>query len=272
MTDFSEKITLGQTGLRVSRLGIGSAYGVSEKACRKAFDLGVNYFFWGSVRTPGMGLAIRDIARTNRENLVVVLECYARSHRLIRRSIEQGLKSLKIEQADILLMGWYDKSPGPRAMDRVQQLKEEGLFRFLGISSHKRPLFQTYIEDGRYDVFHVRYNAAHRGAEEEIFPFLPNDRPSPGIVSFTNTRWGDLLKEKNMPHGFSPPEALDCYRFSLTNPHVHVATCGPKNDDEMETALKVFSSGPMDEEELHRMRTIGDFVHEKKSIFSILNG
>ena len=45
MRDFSQKVNLGRTGLSVSRLGIGSAYGVSYTACRKAFDLGVNYFF-----------------------------------------------------------------------------------------------------------------------------------------------------------------------------------------------------------------------------------
>ena len=272
MKTFSEKVTLGRTGLNVSRLGIGSAYGVSEKACRKAFDMGVNYFFWGSVRTPGMGAAIRDIARTNREDLIVVLECYARSRRLIRRSIDQGLKGLKIGQADILLLGWYDTPPSSKVLEEVMKLKEEGLFKFLGISSHQRTLFPKYLKDDIYDVFHVRYNAAHRGAEEEIFPFMPQNNQGPGIVSFTNTRWGDLLKEKNMPSGFSPPDASDCYRFSLSDHHIHVATCGPKNDAEMEEALKILEKGPMDEAELERMRIIGDAVHETKSFFSIMNG
>ena len=58
MSDLTQKVSLGRTGVNVSRLGIGSAYGVSERACRMAFDEGVNYFFWGSVRTPGMGQAI----------------------------------------------------------------------------------------------------------------------------------------------------------------------------------------------------------------------
>ena len=94
----------------------------------------------------------------------------------------------------------------------------------------------------------------------------------PGIVSFTNTRWGDLLKEKNMPPGFSPPSASDCYRFALSDPHVDVAICGPKNDGEMEVALAVLKAGPMDEEELQSMRRIGDHVHGIKSIMSFLSG
>lgn len=144
MKDFSQKVALGSTDLHVSRVGVGASYGVSERACRKAFDKGVNYFFWGSLRTRGMGVAIRDIARTHRGELVIVLECYARHPKLIRRSVEQGLRMLEVGHADILLLGWHDKIPRPGILDAVGRLKEEGLYRYSGISSHKRPLFQQY--------------------------------------------------------------------------------------------------------------------------------
>jgi aryl-alcohol dehydrogenase-like predicted oxidoreductase len=267
MKDSSQKVILGRTNLKVSRLGIGSSYGVSEKACHKAFDEGVNYFFWGSVRTTGMCLAIREIARSRREELVVVLECYNRCPNLIKRSVEQGLRKLKIDQADILLLGWYDRPPEPSVLETVNRLKDKGCFRFLGISSHKRTLFQKYLQDGFYDVFHMRYNAAHRGAEQEIFPYLPKER-GPGIISYTNTRWGSLLKAKNMPAGFSPPTAPECYRFTLSNPYVQVAICGPKNDQEMDAALTILKTGPMGEGELRRMCTIGDHVHSITSLMS----
>lgn len=269
MSDFSQKVPLGRTGLVVSRLGIGSSYGVPSKACLKAFDAGVNYFFWGSVRTPEMALAIREIACRHRQDLVVVLQVYARSPFWLARSVEKGLRTLRIEQADILLLGWYQDAPAVRFLEGVERLRERGLFRFLGISSHNRPLLRELLRDGHYDVFHLRYNAAHRGAETEIFPHLPA-REGPGIVSFTNTRWGDLLKERNMPPGVRPPTAVDCYRFVLTSPHVHVAICGPKNEQEMDHALETLSRGPMDEDELARMRAIGDHVHGISSFMSVL--
>ena len=269
MSDLTQRVPLGCTGVEVSRLGIGSAYGVSDRACRMAFDEGVNYFFWGSVRMPGMGRAIRDISRSHRDDLVVVLECYVRQAAWIPRSVEVGLKNLKIEYADVLLLGWYDRPPSPKILSVVERLKEQGRFRYLGISTHQRPLFQQYLRDGSYDVFHVRYNAAHRGAEQEVFPALPREG-GPGIVSFTNTRWGDLLDPKKMPSGMSPPTAPDCYRFVLSHPAVHVAICGPKNDDEMAAGLTALKAGPMDEEELERMRRIGDHVHGISSPMSFL--
>ncbi len=270
MLDLTGKVSLGRSGVQVSRLGIGSAYGVSEKACRTAFDEGVNYFFWGSVRTPGMGRAMRDIARSKRDDLVVVVECYVRAAALIPRSVEVGLRNLNIEQADVLLLGWYDRPPSRRILDVVQGLKEKGRFRLLGISTHQRTLFRQYLEEDRYDVFHVRYNAAHRGAEQEVFPFLPEEG-GPGIVSFTNTRWGDLLDPKKMPESEpSPPTAADCYRFVLSHPAVQVAICGPKNDEEMAMGLAALRAGPMSEEELERMRRIGDHVHGISSAMSFL--
>ena len=63
-------------------MGIAASYGVSRKACLEAFDAGVNYFFWGSSRTAGMALALRDLAPSHRDDLCVVLQCYARRPRV----------------------------------------------------------------------------------------------------------------------------------------------------------------------------------------------
>ncbi len=265
MSALEEKVSLGRSGLRVSRLGIGSSFGVSDHACQKAFDHGVNYFFWGSVRTEGMASAIRHIARHHREDLVVVLESYARAL-LVERSVEQGLRQLGLDHVDVLLLGWHDTPPSPRLLRAVEDLRRKGRFRCLGLSSHHRPLFRALCNDRRFDVFHVRYNAAHPGAENDVFPYLGDD--GPGVVSFTNTRWGDLLEQKNMPPGFSAPSAADCYRFALSNPHVHVATCGPKSDEEMDAALEVLKLGPMGPDDLDRMRRVGEHVHGIRSFMA----
>jgi len=269
MTSFADKVPLGRTGLMVSRIGVGSSYGPPSRACRAAFDAGVNYFFWGSVRTRAMAFAIREIASRQRDDIVIVLESYARSGFMLRRSVENGLRKLRIDQADILLLGWHDRPPSKRVLDAAEKLREQGRFRFLAISSHQRPLYPAWIDSGRFDVYHLRYNAAHPGAETDIFPHLP-DVGGPGIVAFTVLRWGTLLKAKNMPNGMTPPTAADCYRFVLSNPHVHVAITGPKNESEMEMALSVLDSGPMDTEELARMRTIGAHVHEIRSLMAAL--
>jgi aryl-alcohol dehydrogenase-like predicted oxidoreductase len=258
-------VPLGRTGIMVSRLGIGASYGVSRDACREAFDAGINYFFWGSSRTPGMALAIRDLAPRHRDQLCVVLQSYARSPRLLSRSIRKGLDTLRLEHVDILLLGWHDTEPKQRLLDAVEAERREGTFRYLAISSHQRPVFRTFLQDGRYDAFHVRYNAANTGAERDLFPYLPQEG-SPGIAAFTALRWGDLLDPKRMPPGEAPLTAAECYRFALSNPHVQVAITGPRTDDEMRQALGVLQDGPLDSHEMARVRAIGEHVYRQKTV------
>ncbi len=263
-TDLTERVPLGETGILVSRLGIGSSYGVSRGACHEAFDAGVNYFFWGSTRTPGMALAIRDLTAGHREELCVVLQVYARHPALLARSVRKGLEGLRLDFVDVLLLGWHEKAPGPKILEAAEKERRNGTFRHLAISSHQRPLFRAFLAEDRYDIFHLRYNAAHRGAEQDIFPHLP--KGGPGIVAFTCLRWGDLLNPKRMPPGEAPLTAPDCYRFALSDPHVHVAITGPKSDEEMRQALGALTAGPLDEEEMARVRAIGDYVHQHKTV------
>ena len=71
MAAFSQRTTLGRTGLQVSKLGLGSSFKAPTSAYLEAFDRGVNYFYWGSIRRSLMGNAIREIARDRRDQLVV---------------------------------------------------------------------------------------------------------------------------------------------------------------------------------------------------------
>jgi predicted aldo/keto reductase-like oxidoreductase len=259
--DFSQPTLLGRTGLRVGRLGVAAGYGAPTRAFEEAFDKGCNYFYWGSMRKSNMREAIKNIcAQGKREKLVIVIQSYSRSALLMESFFEKALQTLGLDQADILLMGWHNSRPGQRLMDKALAMKEKGLFRFLALSGHNRKLFPELAGEGLFDLFHVRYNAAHRGAEKETFPFLPVEN-RPGIVTYTATRWGRLLDPGKMPPGEVPPSASDCYRFSLSNQAVDVCLCGPKDEAQMKEALKTLALGPLTGDEMERMRKIGDYLH-----------
>jgi aryl-alcohol dehydrogenase-like predicted oxidoreductase len=135
------------------------------------------------------------------------------------------------------------------------------MFRHLALSGHNRPLFPELATDPRFDIFHIRYNAAHRGAEHEVFQKLaPDNRP--GIVTYTATRWGDLLKPGKMPAGEKPLSAVDCYRFVLSNPDVDICMTGPGSLAQMQEALTVLERGPLSADEMQRVKAIGDYVHD----------
>ncbi len=150
--------------------------------------------------------------------------------------------------------------------DAFEEAFEKGLFRFLGLSGHNRSLFPALTRKGIFDLFHLRYNAAHRGAEKEAFPDMKGDE-RPGIVSYTATRWGQLLNPKKMPSGEVPLSASDCYRFVLSNPAVDLCLCGPRDLKQMREALQTLDLGPLNPEEMERVKKIGDYVRLKKTFF-----
>jgi len=259
--NFIEPRNLGKTGLKVGPLGVAASYGAPAAAFEEAFERGCNYFYWGSRRKDEMREAIKNICRQGkRDDLVIVIQSYSRSAFLMEMFFKKALRSLAVEYADVLLLGWHNKRPAGKIMDKALSMKEKGFYRHLAVSGHNRSLFPLLAKEGIFDLFHIRYNAAHRGAEKETFPHLqPEVRP--GIVSYTATRWGQLLNAKKMPPGEIPPLASDCYRFVLSNPSVDICMCGPKDTAQMREALQTLDLGPLSREELERIGRIGAHVH-----------
>lgn len=262
MQNFTEKVQLGRTGLKVGRLGLGSSFKAGTPAYEKAFEHGANYFYWGSLRQEDMARAIRTIAKRKREELVVVVQSYARAGFLVRMSVERALRQLGLDYADVLLLGWHNSEPWQTVLGGARKLVDQGRVKHLALSSHQRTLFPKLL-DSDVEIFHVRYNAVHRGAEREVFPALdardPQERP--GIVTYTSTRWGHLCDPKRTPAGERTPTGTDCYRFAMSDPHVNVAVAGPANPEQMDQALRALELGPMNAEELAWMRRVGDGIY-----------
>ncbi len=253
-----EPRVLGRTGLLVGRLGVAASYGVPAAAVERAFERGVNYLYWGSMRRSGFADAIRHLS-SRRDRFMLVVQSYSRMASLIPWSLERALRSVKLDHADVLLLGMWNRPISRRILEAARALRERGLVRFLAVSSHKRRLVPELVAGRDLDLVHFRYNAAHPGAEVDIFPRLPAEGRA-GMVSFTATSWGQLLRPSKMPRGERTPAASDCYRFVLTRPEVDVCLSGPGNAAQMDEALRTLDLGPLNQQELAWMRRVGAAV------------
>lgn len=274
MAAFAERITLGRSGLRVAKLGLGASFNAPTTSYREAFERGVNYFYWGSARRSFMGDAIREIARRKRGEIVVVLQSYSRVGALLRVFVERGLRQLGIDHADVLLLGWHNRPPAGGVLEAALDLRRRGRVAQLALSTHHRRLLPTLVDDDTYAIWHVRYNAVHRGAEREVFPCLErrSEDSRPGLVTYTTTRWGHLCDPRRTPEGEPTPTGTDCYRFALSHPNVDVCVAGPNDAAQMEQALAALERGPMDEAELAWMRRVGDSIYASARTSSLLDG
>ena len=261
--NFQSPAVLGRTSLQVSRLGLASGYGVPSRAIEKAYhEHGINYFFWSTPRREGMKTALTNIARQGREKIVIAVHSYDHTGFLNTRAVEKALKALDIEYCDILILGWFNSIPGERILDNCRRMIEKGKIHFIGMSGHKRSTFGMLarMDKSPIDVFMIRYNAAHSGAESDIFPHLKKEN-RPGVTIYTATSWRKLLKHSKMPPGEAPLSASDCYRFVLSNPNVDLCHFGPASETEMDEGLTALAKGPLSDDEMARIRKIGKYVH-----------
>jgi aryl-alcohol dehydrogenase-like predicted oxidoreductase len=138
------------------------------------------------------------------------------------------------------------------------KLRDEGKVRAIGISTHDRKLVGRLAEESPLSMFMIRYNAAHPGAEIDIFPHL--ERRKPMIVAYTATSWRKLLRA---PKGWTGKVATagDCYRFCLTSPHVDVVLSAPKTVAQVRENLAALEKGPLSQDEMTWMRDLGRAVH-----------
>jgi len=101
--DFLET-TLGDTGLKVHRLGLSASYWPGKKTIYSAIDKGLNYFF-GYGFDNQMISVLRDVFKKERERYIIATGAYNLlvAHQNLRKTVEKRLRQLKTDYIDIFL-------------------------------------------------------------------------------------------------------------------------------------------------------------------------
>lgn len=258
--DFTHR-TLRAANKPVHRLGLACNYGIDAAGIEAAFERGINYVYWTSARTSHLRETLKRRLKARREDTVLAATTAVAYFGFNLRSLtEKVLRQLDTDYLDVLILGWLGVGAAMTkgTLDEAMKLKAEGKIRALGTSIHNRKRAGLLAEDSAFDLFMLRYNAAHPGAEKDVFPHLAKRHPS--VVAYTATSWRKLLKK---PSGWSGPvmTAPDCYRFCLSNPNVDVVLTGPKSKTELEQNLDALEKGPLTPDEDEWMRKFGATVH-----------
>ncbi len=257
MNDFSCR-EVPALGRRLYRLGLSGSFDLDEPGCREALER-IQYVFW-SPRMKGLTAALRDALARDRERYAVsagpLLGYFPGA---VRRAAEEALRTLRVDFLDVFQLYWLGRMSAftGAVQEELARLREEGKVRVLGVSIHDRRRAGRLAEVSILDLLMIRYNAAHPGAEEDIFPHLAMRRPA--VVAYTATAWRGLLKA---PRGWEGRAATagDCYRFCLTSPYVDVALTAPRTVSELRENLAAIEKGPLSPEETAFMRKLGQAV------------
>jgi len=177
---------------------------------------------------------------------------------MLRPSVELARLELGIDTVDILCLAHRNDGVDGPTLRAAEELVSRGLVRSLVVSAHDPTTLVSLAHSPEFAALMVRYNAAHRGAANTVFPAAQARGRS--VIAYTATRWGSLLDRAALPATEPPPRGSDCYRFVLSHPTVTTCLFGPKSESEMMEALTSLERGPMSAEELAWMTRVGDAV------------
>lgn len=170
-----ETVKLGQCGVTVSRLGIGTgtngwakrsdqtALGVEGLAdlLVEAHSLGVT--FWDAADQYGSHPHVAAaLKRVPRDEVVITTKTTSKRGRQVARDVDRYLKELDTDVLDLVLLhslsraDWPSKYEG--AMAALTRAKEAGKVRAVGFSCHGLGALRSAVDDGWSDVVFVRIN------------------------------------------------------------------------------------------------------------------
>jgi predicted aldo/keto reductase-like oxidoreductase len=260
-------------GKPVCRLGLAShgPTAITAEDFLYAVSRGVNFLNWsgfaeGPPDDEAFPAAVAALGR-DRDRVAVCVQFAARTAAEAAGELRSVLSAIRSDYVDVVTLYYVQRADEWEALaapggvvEYLRAAQADGVVRRLGVTSHRRPLAAAMAASGLLDCVMVRYNAAHRGAEREVFP-VTTDRGLP-VIAYTALRWGALLRPTpDDPPGFIAPPAPAWYRFVLQEPAVSVVLSAPHTRAELEEDLEVLSaSGPLPAKEFEALARHGERV------------
>lgn len=251
-----------QNGHSASRLGFASQYTQDATCIPAAFEAGINYFFDYQLPKDPIRAELKLLLATDRDSILYTVGSESRQIEILRQQRDEIRQQLQIDYIDIFFAEYLSPTDQAdeikAAIEELYVWKAQGIIRYVGVTMHHRPTGLAVIEQQFCDVLMHRYNIAHRKAEMDLFPAA--QAAGIPVVAFTCTRWGTLLKQQAHMSEI-PPTSVDCYRFALHHPAVHLALTSPQDRTQLAENLQVLDAPPLSSNALSHWQHYGDQVY-----------
>ncbi|GAA3401901.1 aldo/keto reductase [Paenibacillus hodogayensis] len=197
-----EYTTLGRTGLKVSRLGLGGAPlaggfgqtdpGEVQRMIHEALDAGITFIDTAPLYGKGESEKRIGEALVGRRDRVVLATKAATSDRIydyetVYQSVEDSLRRLQTDWVDVLQLHDVETQSFDRVMNEavpaLDRLRREGKVRHIGVSTRKLSLLERYMHTGVFDTiqFYVRYMLIDHTAKDAVIPLA--ERLNIGVIN-----------------------------------------------------------------------------------------
>jgi aryl-alcohol dehydrogenase-like predicted oxidoreductase len=226
---------LGRTGLLVSEVGFGGAHVATiaegEEALFRACSLGVNFVETGRLYGESEYLIGRALRRRGEEAppVYVASKTLKRTRDGVLNELEKSLAHLGLDRVDIYQLNdvdeesWHQVMSGGGALEGLQEAREQGLVRFIGLTSHSAEVLRRAVESGQFDTIEAAYSPFNRRGEAVIRLAHRRDIGVIGMKPFGGFGMLGSLKASPLAEALSPRTLL---RYALSNHHLSVTIPG----------------------------------------------
>jgi predicted aldo/keto reductase-like oxidoreductase len=258
-----DEVTLGHTGIRLSRLGMGtgSSGGQVQKALGQAefnrlihyaYDQGIRYFDCAEsyATFPWIADAIKGLPR---EKLFLQSKIGRQSPDVLA-AIDRHRQNFNTDYIDSMLIhcmvknGWTDD--WKRMMDGFDHAREKKWIRAKGVSCHSLPALRTAIASEWTEVHLVRVNPQGRRVDGMEEVGWDNNDPGHDITPVL----AELKKMRAQGRGvigmkiigdgqfIHPEDREKSIRFAMSRPELDAVVIGFKHTDEIDEAIRRMNS------------------------------
>ncbi len=272
-----KKTAFGNTGLHVSRIGLGGypfsgvnrardwdPYSPSGRASvlatiHRALDLGINYID----TAPGYGNGhserlIGEIMQTRRDECVLATKVGWKGldKDAVMSSVRSSLERLQTEYVDVAQFhgGMYTHDDykhivhgGP--LEALHELRQSGEVRFIGLTAEEPWTARPFLESGEFQILQLAYNLIYQSAS--LHALDDARQHEVGVVTMRTMTSGILqrLLQSLAPEWLEARDPYEvCLGFVLSDPRVHVALVGMRWPEEVERNVRLVEgfSPPLD--------------------------
>lgn len=215
---------LGTSGIQITpilmgtwqagkRMWVGIEDAETIKAIRAAFDAGITTVDTAEVYGEGHSERIVAEALSDvRDQAVYATKVFANhlKYDQVIEACERSLKNLKTDYIDLYQIHWPSGSfkselvPIEETMSALNQLKEQGKIRAIGVSNFSRTQLEEATQYGRIDSLQPPYSLFWRWVEKEAMPYCVENNIS--ILAYSPLAQGLLTGKFEPGHQFDPAD------------------------------------------------------------------
>ncbi|MDT2639245.1 aldo/keto reductase [Enterococcus dongliensis] len=200
MTD----VRIGKSQVYASTLGLGTnAVGghnlypdlseeVGKEVIRTALNNGITLldtaYSYGNGRSEELIGEVLQEAAFDRSRVILATKAahdsqqpgkFNNSPKFLQQAVEHALQRLQTDYIDIFYIHFPDEmTPKNEAVAALQQLKEAGKIRAIGVSNFSLEQLKEANQDGYVDIVEDRFSLIHREHENDLFPYLKENKIS----------------------------------------------------------------------------------------------